>query len=106
MPVAVSGLAGVRAISAGLEASCALMGDGTVECWGYELGSVRLAASPVAVSGLAGVQAIAVGGDHACALASGGGVECWGANGADQLGNGSAPPVFRSTPTTFPPSFF
>ena len=80
VPVAVSGLAGVTGISAGFEHDLALLGDGTVDAWGYnEYGSLgtgtygpefcREAAgqegescsrTPVAVEGLTGVSAIAV----------------------------------------------
>ena len=56
-PVAVSGLTGVVAISAGAEYSCALLGDGTARCWGRNLfgqlgdGTTMDRLTPVAVSG-------------------------------------------------------
>ncbi len=79
-PVSVSGLTDVTGISAGFEHDLALLGDGTVEAWGYnEYGSLgtgtygpefcREAAgqegescsrTPAAVEGLTGVSAIAV----------------------------------------------
>src|SRR5689334_14701147 len=85
VPVAVSGLRGVLAISA-LGHTCALVGARTVDCWGLnrfgELGEGANAASnaPVAVSGLRGVLAISAGVNHTCALVAGGTVDCWGLN--------------------------
>ena len=102
LPVPVSGLSGVRAIAVGgmlggIEGhACALLSDGTVECWGRngdgQLGNGTMTDSdvPVPVSGLSAVSAIAAGGGNTCAVLSGGTVECWGWNGDGQLGNGTA----------------
>jgi alpha-tubulin suppressor-like RCC1 family protein len=92
-PVAVMDLSDATAISAG--GACALVSNGTVECWGYnaygELGNGTTTSSPipVAVSGLSGVTAIASSGSFACALVAGGAVECWGINPYGELGNGT-----------------
>ncbi len=57
-PVAVKGLAGVAAITAGFKHTCALSTTGSVWCWGYngdgELGDhgLRSSYAPVAVSGV------------------------------------------------------
>jgi uncharacterized repeat protein (TIGR02059 family) len=97
-PVSVSNLppAGktITAVSAGFQHSCALISDGTVQCWGRGDfgqngdGSTITRTTPVAVSGLSGVSAITVGQRHSCALLSVGSARCWGNNGSRQLGNG------------------
>ena len=57
-PVAVSGLSGARAISAGGWHSCALMTTGQVRCWGYNAygqlgdGTTTNRLTPVAVAGI------------------------------------------------------
>lgn len=56
-PVAVRGLTGAAAISAGQSHTCALIKDGTARCWGWnDVGQLRDAtttnsSTPVAVSG-------------------------------------------------------
>jgi alpha-tubulin suppressor-like RCC1 family protein len=71
VPVAVSGVSGVTAITAGARHSLALLSNGTVMAWGEneygELGDGSIARSdevPVAVSGLSGVAGISAGGLH------------------------------------------
>jgi hypothetical protein len=95
-PVAVSGLSGVTAVSAGGLHSLALLSNGTVMAWGDDesgqLGngkSETVSSVPVAVSGLSGVSAIAAGGEHSLALLSNGTVMAWGNNETGQLGTGN-----------------
>jgi len=94
-PATVS-LDGPVAVAAGYQHSCALLSNGTVQCWGRnledQLGNGTTSTdspTPTTVSGLGGATAIALGFDHSCALLSNGSVQCWGANNYGQLGNGT-----------------
>lgn len=100
-PVPVLGLTGAVAISAGPGFACALLGDGTVRCWGDnfygELGNgTRLAApTPVQVIGIAGAIALSSAhgsngaAPHICALLADHTARCWGYNGSGGLGDDS-----------------
>jgi alpha-tubulin suppressor-like RCC1 family protein len=95
VPVAVSGLTGVTAISAGGNHSLALLSNGTVMAWGENEsgqlgnGSTNESDVPVAVKGLTGVIAVSAGGSHSLALLKTGAVMAWGENEFGQLGNGN-----------------
>jgi alpha-tubulin suppressor-like RCC1 family protein len=84
-----------RAITSGEWFSCALLGDGTVQCWGANNagqladGTTVDRSVPAAVPGLTGVTAITSGWSHECALLSDQTVRCWGWNPYGQLGNGT-----------------
>jgi alpha-tubulin suppressor-like RCC1 family protein len=73
LPVAVKGLTGVTAISAGSHHCLALLSSGKVKAWGDnfygELGTGTGTSSnlPVAVKGLAGVKAVSAGFEHGLA---------------------------------------
>jgi alpha-tubulin suppressor-like RCC1 family protein len=82
MPRALPSLRGTLKLALG-QASCALLGDGTVRCWGPnqhgEVGDASLEprTAPVAVCGLR--EAIDVGaGAQTCAAVRSGRVYCWG----------------------------
>jgi alpha-tubulin suppressor-like RCC1 family protein/fibrillarin-like rRNA methylase len=86
-------LAGVTAISTGLNHTCVLI-NGGAKCWGDNAkgqlgdGSTLQRLTPVNVSGLGfGVVSIAAAASHTCALLSGGGVKCWGSNLPSRLGD-------------------
>ena len=95
-PTGVRGLtAGGKAISAGDSYTCALMMNGGVKCWGFNIngqlgdGTTVNQLVPVEVVGLSsGVSNIAAGWRHACALMDSGNVKCWGNNSHGQLGDG------------------
>ena len=95
VPVQVSGLSHVTAVSATDDNGVALESDGTVWVWGEgstgELGngaSTADALVPAKVASLSGVSAISGGADSVRALVAGT-VVAWGANAYGQLGNGS-----------------
>ncbi len=103
-PAAVSGLSTVEGISTGGFHACALLGNGTVRCWGYNNGgqlgngtmSTEPTPSPVAVSGLTNAATISAGWHHTCAVLWDGTARCWGINTYGRLGDGST--THRSTP--------
>ena len=116
-PAGVSGLtAGVQAIAAGFDHTCALMENGAVKCWGdnntYELGAEsgetctgpgfgRLhpcSTTPLDVETLdSGVAALHTFASSTCALMEDTSVKCWGQNGNAELGDGTFGD-FRRTP--------
>jgi alpha-tubulin suppressor-like RCC1 family protein len=101
---AVVGITGATALAAGQESTCALLGTGTVRCWGEggfgQLGNGSYVDSnvPVDVAGLTGVVAITAYQFSACALLANGSVSCWGSNASGQLGDGTT--TTRNTPVT------
>ena len=109
---AAAELMGATAVSVGHNSACALLSDGTAQCWGDntygELGDSTTtgSATPGTVHGLTGVTAISIGGGAdditACALVSGGAVDCWGGNVDGALGTGTTTGPFNcSTVGTF-----
>ena len=105
-PVTVSSLANAVKVATGNGHTCALLSDGSVDCWGrnysHQLGTNTTdtcqdwdgrnwpcSRAPLPVPGIAGAVAVAAGGNHTCALLSSGAVYCWGANAQGQLGDGT-----------------
>jgi alpha-tubulin suppressor-like RCC1 family protein len=111
------GLGAAEAISAGNGHTCAVLDQGTVRCWGFNLegrlgyghtdaigddeapgsvGPVDLDPGP----GLGTAKAISAGGFHTCALLDQGTVRCWGAGGNGRLGYGNIDNIGRTPDTT------
>jgi alpha-tubulin suppressor-like RCC1 family protein len=113
LPVPVSSLSGISAVSAGGEHSLALLSGGSVDAWGCNqdgqlgdgnnsgpetCGTSPCSRVPIAVSGLSSATAISAGGngayeenEHSLALISNGTVKAWGDDEFGQLGVGKAP---------------
>lgn len=113
-PVAVHGITAANkatALAAGEFFTCALMADGTVECWGNngfgQLGDgvTTTSGTPVTVTTVPApghkVLNITAGSGHACAQVDDGTIHCWGSDSYGQLGNGVSGTVHdASTPVT------
>jgi alpha-tubulin suppressor-like RCC1 family protein len=92
----------VVALAAGTFHTCAILGNGTVSCWGLDdygqLGDGQSGAflwnpsSGPPVPGVANALEITAGIDFTCALVAGGTIRCWGANRSGQHGNLSTAP--------------
>jgi alpha-tubulin suppressor-like RCC1 family protein len=94
-PTAVPGLTGVTRLVLAWNESCAILSDGSVQCWGDarygQLGNGKqgdgyIEAKPVAVTGLSGVLDLALNAQSACAVRGDGSVACWGSNSDGALG--------------------
>ena len=94
------------AISSGLAHTCAILDDGSVSCWGYNIysglgdGTTASRYTPTQTSSLGtGRTAVAIssGQSHTCAILDDGSVSCWGANHQRQLGDGTN--THGTTPT-------
>jgi alpha-tubulin suppressor-like RCC1 family protein len=105
-PTQVKGLSDtVTALSVGYLHACALLVDGTVECWGNnvsgQLGNGTTAnqheATPVA--GLTNVSSIGAGWVSSCAVTSAGSVMCWGSTAFGTLGSPSTETSTKPVPS-------
>lgn len=86
-------------VSAGIEFSCGVKGDGSVWCWGAndhgqlgagDSGEARGVPVKVALPVDFGAVSVGCGEVHACAFGSSGSVWCWGGGDALQLGLGAS----------------
>jgi len=94
-PSPVLGISDATSVSAGFDATCATLADGTVRCWGTNQwgqlgdGTTTNSSVPLAVPGLTNALSTCTGQAHSCALLDDGTIRCWGANSFGQLGNGT-----------------
>lgn len=85
------------ALAAGEAHTCAVMVDGSVECWGDDssgqLGNgEEPGPGPVRVDGIGNARTIEAGRAHTCVALRTPAIRCWGANNQGQLGTGSGGP--------------
>ncbi len=105
-PAAIPGLSGVSAITLGDGHACALLGNGTVRCWGDNSfgqlgdGTTTRPTTTTAVLGLTNVVGISAGEFRSCALLDDGTVRCWGRNNYYKLGDGTTNTPPRTSPVT------
>ena len=92
-PIKILGLSAVE-IFAGRDHTCALIDNGTVNCWGSnsngQLGtgdtSYPMSVAPRLAVGITNATHITSGAMHACAIVDSGSVKCWGAGAKYRLG--------------------
>ena len=90
VPVMVSNISDGKAVSTGgsYESvfSCAIAGNGLIQCWGAATiyGNI-----PKTISSYPAATQISGGGNHACARMANKTIKCWGHNGFGQLGDGT-----------------
>ena len=95
VPVQVTGLSSVLAVTGGGFHSVALMPDHSLQAWGRggqgELGhgDFNNQNVPVAVTGISNVTQVSAGWEHTVALTSDGTVWTWGGNSSGELGDGT-----------------
>lgn len=96
-PVQVIGLTqGVRDVESGWNHTCAVLGGGEVDCWGWNYygqlgdGTKATQTKPARVLWLTdSARDVAAGSAHSCAVTELGAVKCWGRNNYGQLGDGT-----------------
>lgn len=96
-PAPVTGLAAAAtALTTGSDHTCAILGDGRVQCWGDNArgqlgdGSREDRLTPVLIRNVSDtIVKVAAGQFHTCSLAADGDLYCWGTNNRGQLGNGT-----------------
>jgi len=102
-PVPVAGPSGVTVLASDGAGYCAVLGSGTVDCWGdNSLGQLGNGTSggpdcasscdttPGAVSGITTASNLSSDGSGYCAVLTSGQVDCWGRNLDNELGAGDS----------------
>ncbi len=110
-PIEVVGLSGTPVdVVARADHTCALIEDGTVQCWGngedgqLGIGTKPSQNGPETVVGLSDAVELAAGTRHVCARRQTGQLVCWGNNDNGRLGTGMRPPASDEELTPAPVS--
>lgn len=101
-----TGITDATDIAAGTTGShtCAVVGTGSVKCWGLGTsgqlgnGGITTQSSPVSVAGITTATSLALSDTASCALLSDATVKCWGQNTYGMVGDGTS--TNRSAPVT------
>jgi alpha-tubulin suppressor-like RCC1 family protein len=98
VPTLVQGVGELVDIAAAADATCVVLGDHTVKCWGDAAYLVMPAVAPAATSstsspahapGVTQALDVSTSGSHACVRREDATVVCWGLNDQGQVGNGT-----------------
>jgi alpha-tubulin suppressor-like RCC1 family protein len=82
-------VSGVAKLFAGYSQACAIMTNGTLNCWGLK-SSCGTVSAPATITGATNVVDVALGNQHSCYLNQAGVVKCWGVNYSGVFGSGVA----------------
>ena len=115
-PVTVSGITTANEITTGWSTACALLADGNVDCWGWNLyGQLGIgtnagpipdcfdgscSSTPVAVSDISHATSVSALLTQVCATLVGGAIDCWGRNGNGELGDGTTTETYVPVPVS------
>jgi alpha-tubulin suppressor-like RCC1 family protein len=91
-PVEVTGISSATQITVSGKATCAVLSNGHLECWGAgALGDGKSGGSllPVEVTGISTATQASAANEDICALLSNGHVQCWGGGDGGALGDGT-----------------
>lgn len=105
-PRTVTTITSALTVSAGGNHSCAVLDNGTVQCWGRNNhgqlgnGTIDDSLAPVTVTGINTAVTVSAALNHSCALLSNGTVQCWGDNRNGMLGSINDGAFYRTTPVT------
>lgn len=79
----INSISTAKSVSVGTDRACAVMNDGTVQCWGSWAsqtmvgGSMANSSVPVAVPSITTATAVSVGGGTDCTILGDGSIYCW-----------------------------
>lgn len=102
-PLQILGVTGAVQIATGVNHTCALLSDHTVQCWGarfdvdaHGMGIYPMSGLPLNVASVTDAIALSAGSGHTCAVLRDGTLRCWGTNVPDNKTHGALPTAVAS----------